>query len=255
MTRAGDLRRWRGWTRSSSSAAPPGCAARCAPRPPVATELDLASNDYLGLSQHPDVIDGGVAGAAHLGCGIDRIAAGHRQHRPARAVRTRARRIRRRTSGFGVLLRLHRQPRRGRRAVRPRVAAGVGRATRTPPWSTRAGSRGPGWWSRRTATSTPSTPRWRPATRSAPSSSPTRCSVPTARWPRCGALHDVCRRHGALLMVDEAHGLGVRGAGGRGLLHEVGLAGAPDVVMTTTLSKALGSQGGAVLGRPRCATT
>src|SRR4029078_13444281 len=30
--------------------------------------------------------------------------------------------------------------------------------------------------------------------------------------------------------------------------HEVGLAGAPDVVMTTTLSKALGSQGGVVLG-------
>jgi 8-amino-7-oxononanoate synthase len=62
------------------------------------------------------------------------------------------------------------------------------------------------------------------------------------------ALHDVCRRHGALLIVDEAHGLGVRGTGGRGLLHEVGLAGAPDVVMTTTMSKALGSQGGAVLG-------
>src|ERR1700758_1549487 len=29
------------------------------PRPAVATELDLASNDYLGLSQHPDVIYGG----------------------------------------------------------------------------------------------------------------------------------------------------------------------------------------------------
>jgi 8-amino-7-oxononanoate synthase len=54
--------------------------------------------------------------------------------------------------------------------------------------------------------------------------------------------------HGAVLLVDEAHGLGVRGTGGRGLLHELGLAGAPDVVMTTTLSKALGSQGGAVLG-------
>ena len=40
----------------------------------------------------------------------------------------------------------------------------------------------------------------------------------------------------------------MRGRGGRGLLHEVGLAGAPDVVMTTTLSKALGSQGGVVLG-------
>ena len=50
------------------------------------------------------------------------------------------------------------------------------------------------------------------------------------------------------MIVDEAHGLGVRGTGGRGLLHEVGLAGAPDVVMTVTLSKALGSQGGAVLG-------
>jgi 8-amino-7-oxononanoate synthase len=63
-----------------------------------------------------------------------------------------------------------------------------------------------------------------------------------------GRLHEVCRAHGAVLLVDEAHGLGVRGAGGRGLLHETGLAGAPDVVMTTTLSKALGSQGGAVLG-------
>ncbi|WP_422747414.1 8-amino-7-oxononanoate synthase [Mycobacterium sp. WMMD1722] len=62
------------------------------------------------------------------------------------------------------------------------------------------------------------------------------------------ALHEVCRRHGALLVVDEAHGLGVRGAGGRGLIDEVGLAGAPDVVMTTTLSKALGAQGGVVLG-------
>ncbi|BBZ23202.1 8-amino-7-oxononanoate synthase [Mycolicibacter hiberniae] len=61
-------------------------------------------------------------------------------------------------------------------------------------------------------------------------------------------LHEVCRRHGALLIVDEAHALGVRGTGGRGLVHESGLAAAPDIVITTTLSKALGSQGGAVLG-------
>src|ERR1700734_2037708 len=42
-------------------------------------------------------------------------------------------------------------------------------------------------------------------------------------------LHEVCRRHRALLIVDEAHGLGVRGIGGRGLLHERGFAGGPRV--------------------------
>jgi 8-amino-7-oxononanoate synthase len=61
-------------------------------------------------------------------------------------------------------------------------------------------------------------------------------------------LHAVCRGRGALLVVDEAHGLGVVGPGGRGLLAEAGLAGADDVVATMTLSKALGAQGGAVLG-------
>ena len=39
------------------------------PRPVVATELDLASNDYLGLSQHPDVIDGGVQALRVWGAG------------------------------------------------------------------------------------------------------------------------------------------------------------------------------------------
>jgi 8-amino-7-oxononanoate synthase len=61
-------------------------------------------------------------------------------------------------------------------------------------------------------------------------------------------LHAVCRARGALLVVDEAHGLGVVGPGGRGLLVETGLAGVDDVVVTVTLSKSLGSQGGAVLG-------
>src|SRR5581483_6359228 len=39
------------------------------PRPPVATELDLASNDYLGLSRHPDVIAGGVQALRTWGAG------------------------------------------------------------------------------------------------------------------------------------------------------------------------------------------
>jgi 8-amino-7-oxononanoate synthase len=61
------------------------------------------------------------------------------------------------------------------------------------------------------------------------------------------ALVEVCHRHEALLVVDEAHGIGVAGAG-HGLVHELGLVGARDVVVTMTLSQALGTQGGAVLG-------
>ncbi|GAA2797404.1 8-amino-7-oxononanoate synthase [Saccharopolyspora taberi] len=61
-------------------------------------------------------------------------------------------------------------------------------------------------------------------------------------------LAAVCADHDALLVVDEAHGLGVVGEGGRGLVHARGLAGHPHVVMTATLSKSLGAMGGAVLG-------
>lgn len=63
-------------------------------------------------------------------------------------------------------------------------------------------------------------------------------------------LADVCARHDAVLVADEAHALGVCGDGGRGLLHDAGLAGADHVVATLTLSKSLGAQGGAVLGTP-----
>lgn len=62
------------------------------------------------------------------------------------------------------------------------------------------------------------------------------------------ALHKTARASGALLVVDEAHAIGVIGPEGRGAAAAAGLAGQPDVVLTATLSKALGSQGGAVLG-------
>ncbi|MFD0658300.1 aminotransferase class I/II-fold pyridoxal phosphate-dependent enzyme [Thermocatellispora tengchongensis] len=68
-------------------------------------------------------------------------------------------------------------------------------------------------------------------------------------------LHAAAVRHGALLVVDEAHALGVVGPGGRGAVHALGLAGDPHVVRTVTLSKALGAQGGAVLAAPEIVDT
>ncbi|WP_132879584.1 8-amino-7-oxononanoate synthase [Tamaricihabitans halophyticus] len=64
-------------------------------------------------------------------------------------------------------------------------------------------------------------------------------------------LATACRQHGAGLLLDDAHGFGVLGAGGRGAVAEAKLIADPDVVTTFTLSKSLGAQGGAVLGPRR----
>jgi 8-amino-7-oxononanoate synthase len=63
-------------------------------------------------------------------------------------------------------------------------------------------------------------------------------------------LHAAVREHGALLILDEAHALGVLGPGGRGASAAAGLAGEPDLIRTVTLSKSLAGQGGAVLAAP-----
>jgi len=55
-----------------------------------------------------------------------------------------------------------------------------------------------------------------------------------------------CRRHGARLMVDDAHGLGVLG-GGRGTAFEIGCPDGVDLVMGT-FSKSLASIGGFIAG-------
>ncbi|TCO48714.1 8-amino-7-oxononanoate synthase [Kribbella antiqua] len=60
-------------------------------------------------------------------------------------------------------------------------------------------------------------------------------------------LAEVALAHNAVLVVDEAHGLGVTG-GGRGSVAAAGLAGLDHVIVTMTLSKAMASQGGVVLG-------
>jgi 8-amino-7-oxononanoate synthase len=61
-------------------------------------------------------------------------------------------------------------------------------------------------------------------------------------------LHQVARRRGAVLLVDDAHAVGVLGASGAGAVVAAGIAGEPDVVVTATLSKALGAAGGVVAG-------
>jgi len=55
-------------------------------------------------------------------------------------------------------------------------------------------------------------------------------------------LADLARRYRARLVVDEAHGVGCCGPGGRGAVHEAGVQGEVDVVVGT-LGKALGAYG------------
>lgn len=216
------------------------------PRSPVSTELDLASNDYLGLSQHPDVIDGGVQALRVWGAGAtgSRLVTGdtelHAQFETELAEYVGAAAGLVFSSGYtanlGAVVSLsgpgsllvsdaysHASLVDACRLSRARVVVTPSRDVAAV--DDALGSRD----EERAVVITDSV-----------------FSADGALAP-LRELHDVCRRHRALLIVDEAHGLGVRG-GGRGLLHEVGLAGSPDVVVTTTLSKALGSQGGVVLG-------
>ncbi|MET9480023.1 8-amino-7-oxononanoate synthase [Streptomyces sp. NPDC006638] len=60
-------------------------------------------------------------------------------------------------------------------------------------------------------------------------------------------LRRVCDAHGALLMVDEAHALGVIGATGKGIEEHFGYTAKVDVKLGT-LSKAIPSMGGWVAG-------
>ncbi|WP_132991522.1 8-amino-7-oxononanoate synthase [Gordonia zhaorongruii] len=61
-------------------------------------------------------------------------------------------------------------------------------------------------------------------------------------------LYSAAHDNGATLLVDEAHAIGVRGPGGAGLVAECGLSGADDLVVTAVCSKSLAAQGGVVAG-------
>ncbi|MFQ5886152.1 MAG: glycine C-acetyltransferase [Anaerolineae bacterium] len=63
-------------------------------------------------------------------------------------------------------------------------------------------------------------------------------------------LVEVAEEHNLLLMVDDAHGEGVLGRGGRGVVDHFGLHGRVDIEMGT-LSKAFGVVGGYIAGREK----
>jgi len=213
----------------------------------VACEVDLASNDYLGLSQHPEVIEGGVAALRTWGTGStgSRLVTGntelHEEFEWALAGFVGADAALVFSSGYtanlGAVVSLSGP---GSLVVSDAAShASLVDACRL---------------SRARVVVTPHCDVDAVDAALAGRDEERALVITDSVFSTDGALaplrrlHDVCRAHGALLLVDEAHGLGVRGTGGRGLLHELGLAGAPDVVMTTTLSKSLGSQGGVVLG-------
>jgi glycine C-acetyltransferase len=62
------------------------------------------------------------------------------------------------------------------------------------------------------------------------------------------ALVEIAQRHGAILMIDDAHASGVLGRNGRGTVDHFGLHGQVDI-QVGTLSKAIGVLGGYVCGR------
>ncbi|OZB19696.1 MAG: 8-amino-7-oxononanoate synthase [Marinobacter sp. 34-60-7] len=61
-------------------------------------------------------------------------------------------------------------------------------------------------------------------------------------------LATLCREHDALLVVDDAHGIGVLGPQGRGSVLEAGLSEDDVPVLIGTLGKALGTSGAFVAG-------
>ena len=214
---------------------------------PAPAGLDLAGNDYLGLSRHPDVVAAAVRAARDWGTGStgSRLVSGttplHLELEQALAQHT--------GSGSALVLSS------GYLANLAAVTALSGPGTLVvSDEANHASVVDACRLSRARVVVTPhrDVPAVRAALRGRDEEralvvtdsvfSVTGASAPLA------ALHEATRESGALLVVDEAHGLGVVGEDGRGAAHAAGLAGEPDVVLTATLSKALGSQGGVVLG-------
>ncbi|GAA0446450.1 8-amino-7-oxononanoate synthase [Streptomyces olivaceiscleroticus] len=229
-----------------------GLVRTLTPRPADSPLLDLASNDYLGLARHPEVTRAAAAAAHRWGAGAtgSRLVTGTTElHAGLEAELAEY-------CGFEAALVLSS----GYAANLAAVTALTGRGSLVVSDAGNHASLIDGCrLSRaRTAVVPHSDPeavrKTLDAARAEPDHEGRAVVVSDSVFSVDGdaaplaAYATACRAHGAALLVDDAHGLGVLGAGGRGALWDAGLAGDRDVVATMTLSKSLGSQGGAVLG-------
>ncbi|MDT3727418.1 8-amino-7-oxononanoate synthase [Streptomyces sp. DSM 41972] len=219
------------------------------PRPADTQLLDLASNDYLGLARHPEVTEGAARAARTWGGG----ATGSRLVTGTTELHTELERELAEFCGFEAAL-----------VFSSGYAANLAAVTALAPHGSLvvsdAGNHASlidGCRLARGATQVvahrdPDAVRKALDGHEGPAVavSDTVFSVDGDAAP-LPALAEACREHGAGLVLDDAHGLGVLGDGGRGAPHAAGIAGDEDVVVTVTLSKSLGGQGGAVLGPAR----
>ncbi|MFE1551824.1 8-amino-7-oxononanoate synthase [Streptomyces sp. NPDC058718] len=220
------------------------------PRAAESELLDLASNDYLGLTRRPEVTEAAAEAARRWGAG----ATGSRLVTGTTRLHTRLERELAEFCGFEAALVLSS----GYAANLAALTALGGRDSLIVSDASNHASIVDGCRLARAETavvphadpeSVAKTLEARPEHRALVVSDSV-FSVDGDKAP-LSELAAACRAHGAGLVVDDAHGFGVLGDGGRGALHEAGLAGDEDVVATLTLSKSLGSQGGAVLGPAR----
>ncbi|WP_405592382.1 8-amino-7-oxononanoate synthase [Streptomyces sp. NBC_01190] len=216
------------------------------PRPADSGLLDLAGNDYLGLTRHPEVTRAGADACLRWGAG----ATGSRLVTGTTALHAELEAELADFTGFEAALVFAS----GYAANLAAVTALTGPGTLLVSDAANHASLIDGCRLSRAATEVvrhadPEAVRKALEAHQGPAVvvSDTVFSVDGDAAP-LAALAAVCRAYGAALLADDAHGLGVLGDEGRGAAHTVGLAGAPDVVCTATLSKSLGAQGGVVLG-------
>ena len=233
--------------RSFAPAATAATLDLATPRSRSAPLLDLASNDYLGLSRHPEVVSAAQAAAASqgLGAGASRLVSGsrpvHGELEAALAAWLGREQVLLFPSGFQANLAAV-----GALADRHSLVL----ADRLIHHSLLTGVRASGARLQRFAHNDLAQldSQLQAARRRAPGQR--RLVLSESLFSMQGSSVDVavlaalCAEHGAALLLDEAHALGVLGPGGRGLGHNQ-----PEIALISgTFGKAFGGGGAFLAG-------